>query len=418
MAQNSSKRREATIFRLNISYLSEIKFGKHQILGKNVKRDVNISPELEALKGQVLLLILKHEKHRGLDCYTIAWQTHQSNGLAHLDILLMYNKPIKKSLSSFNYLLDICPQDLGYFNQKQGQVPQVNITAYSLSRLNQAIIEYGQKEDPKTLSNFRHEDSSRHLILAAIKADPYGYLSDRMREDPYNFDPSEYVEAYKLDKEVKGWAAVKTKLIDIRSAMIARLELSKPGIKTITRELIEEKLTEEELTIFDKFECFQTIVDHLNQIPAYGPNRPHKTKNLFISGPKDIGKTALSDELSKHVGCYNLTLENKYLNRYSNNKYGFINWQQTKFTDFTHVWILKFLEGIETSVPMRYNSCIKRDNPLVMMTSNLTLEQHIKKRYKDQPDLYQHATENLGARITAVQVPVPMFFMQKLLISA
>ena len=50
------------------------------------------------------------------------------------------------------------------------------------------------------------------------------------------------------------------------------------------------------------------------------------------------------------------------------------------------------------------------------MTSNLSLNEHILHRYKDDPKLYNHAMQNLAARITPVEIPCPMFFMQKLLI--
>ena len=271
--KRKDNRKEASIYRLNISYLSEIKFGKFQILGKDVKRELNLSPKLDQLKAQILELLMKNQKHRGLQSYSIAWQTHQSNGLAHLDILLRYNKNVKKSESSFNYLLSICPQDLVCFTQKQGQKSQVHITSYSATRLNQAILEYGQKEDPVPLSNFKPEDSSRFLELAAIRADPYGYLQLIMDEDPYNFDLSYYVKKYNLARQVRGWSSVKTKLTDIQAAARALTQQKKPGIKTITRQLIQQRLTPEELNIFDKYLCFQTIVDHLNQIPQYGPNR-------------------------------------------------------------------------------------------------------------------------------------------------
>ena len=407
---------EARIFRLNISYLSENVFGRFPILGKKEKRELNLSPKLELLKQQTLESILHNQNHRGLTNYTIAWQTHQSNGLAHLDILLLYEKNVKKSLSSFNYLLSLCPQDLIYFSENQSQEPQVNITPYSYSRLNQAILEYGQKEDPAPLNTFTPETSSRHLTLAAIKADPYGFLEDKVRKDPYNFDLAQYTQEHQLSKHIPSWNAIKSKLLDIRAAMIARLQLTKPGIKEITPDLIRERLTQNQLETFYRYPCFQTIVDHINQIPKYGPARPHKTKNIFITGPKDTGKTAFATQLGKLVGHYNLKYQNKYLNRYSNNKYGFIVWNQVKLTDFSHNWILQFLQGIQVAIPMRYNACKKNDNPLVYMTSNLTLDKHLRNRYKENPDLYHHSTQNLGARITAVEIPVPMFFMQKLLV--
>ena len=410
----TAKRYHTAIYRLNISYLSSL-FGKFQVLGKNCKRAKAVSPQLDLLKGRVLQLLLAHQSHRGLRCYTIAWQTHQSNGLAHLDILLKYETSIKKRSSSFNYLLPLCPQQLELLPDHQ---PRVFITPYSMSKLNQAVLQYGTKQDPQPLSTFTPQQSNSFLVLAAIKKDPYAYLQRAMKKDPYNFDLAQYCNQYNLTSVIKQWYTIKNKLLDIRKAQIARLQLSKPGIKLITRQLVTQRLTPQQLVVYDSHPCFQTIVDHINQIPTHGPHRPHKTPNLFISGPKDIGKTALFTELSHLVGSYNMTVQNKYINHYSNNKYGFIIWNETKFTDFTHVWILRFLQGIQVSIPMRYNACIKRDNPIVVMTSNLSLAQHISNRYGDSPLLHSTATENLGARITHVHVPVPMFFMQKLLVKA
>ena len=104
------KRYDATLYRLVISFLRGDTFGTFQILGKGVKREPNICPKLELLKVQVLEHLCLYQNHKGLTNYTIAWQTHPSNGLAHLDILLKYDHTIKKSPSSFNYLLPLTSQ--------------------------------------------------------------------------------------------------------------------------------------------------------------------------------------------------------------------------------------------------------------------------------------------------------------------
>lgn len=410
-----------SVFRINISYLQKIKFGQFAILGKNIKRKPNLSPILDALKCRILQLILLYQNRRNLQCYSIAWQTHQSNGLAHLDILLKYTKSVKKSRSSFDYLLKDCPQDLSFFTQNQGQKPQVHITPYALTRLNTAILEYGQKEDPQPLSNFRPEDSTRYLVLAEIKADPFKYFNKLVKEDPYNFDLSYYSQKYDLIGHVPSWSNIKSKLNDAQAASRALTEQKKPGIKTITRQLIQQRLTSQQLKTFDSYQCFQTIVDHLNQIPKYGPHRPHKTLNLFIYGPQGIGKTSFINQgpvnLAQYVPNYDIKLQNKYLNRYYNKIYGFISWNEFKYTDFTPTWILQLLEGANIEIPLRYSSNIKRDNPLVLVTSNMSLSEHIERRFKTQPNLITMAKSNLlNERIVQIYVPVPMFFMQKLLV--
>ena len=421
MKKRIDKRYCATLYRVNISYLSRARFGVHPVLDKGVKRPVGACPALDALKRSVLQRLLVHQRPRGLQAYTVAWQTHGSNGLAHLDILLKYSARVKCSASSYRYLLELTPQDVQHFSTTQGAAPQLHLTGYSLSALKRAVLQYGTKQDPEPLSTFSEELSARTLALAAIKKDPYAYFQARMRQDPVNFDLADYVDQYDLAQHVPGWTALKAKLNDVRAARVARRQLAKPGIKPITRDLIEAKLSPEELLTFDRYSCFQTIVDHLNQIPRYGPHRPPKTKNLFISGPPDTGKTSLSTALAALVGCYNVNYQNKYLNRYSNGKYGFIIWNQTKFTDFTHTWVLQFLQGVQVPIPMRYNACKKSDNPLVLMNSNLPLEDHIAHRFGRpglSASLLNTAIKNLGARITAVHLPpgTDLFFLQKLLV--
>ena len=419
--KSKTKQWDSSIYRLNISYLSEKKFGKFQILGKNTQREPNLSPDLQALKHRVLQLIWLHQNHRGLTNYKIAWQTHQSSGLAHLDILLRYQKNIKKRPASFNYLLDICPQDLGHFTQLQSQVPQVHITSYSTTRLNLAILEYGQKEDPSVLSNFNYEDSAHYLQIAAIKKDPYSYFQDIMLRDPYNFDLSYYATKYDLSKHISSWSAVKSKLTDIQAAARALTQQKKPNIIPIDRTLIQQRLSPKQLQIFGKYPCFQTIVDFINQIPRYSYARPHKTPNLYIWGPAGIGKTSFINQgpvnLAQLVPQYNINLQNKYLNRYYNHVYGFISWNEFKYTDFSPTWILKLLQGLDLQIPIRYASNVKRDNPLVIATSNISLTKQIQRRFKDQPDLIKLAKSNLlNERIVQVYVPVNMHFMQKLLV--
>lgn len=423
MTSKGSKRIDATVFRVNVSYLSEKKFGKFPILGKDVKRQENVSTKLDALKRNILELLLLKQKHKGLIKWNIAWQTHQSNGLAHLDILLIYQKNIKKSLTSLDWLLEICPQDTGHFSQKQGHKPKVNITGYSLKRLNQAIIQYGEKEDPKPLSNLAPEDSARFLTMAEIKRDPFRYFELIMDKDPYNFDIAYYAKKYDLAYQIPGWSSVKSKLNDIQAAARALTEQKKPGIKYIDRPLIEQNLLPQQLQIYDQYPCFPKIIEFINQIPTYGYNRPHKTLNLYIHGPQGIGKSSLinqgNNNLSQLVPHYDINLQNKYLNRYTNNVYGFISWNQMKYTDFSPNWVLKLLEGADLQIPIRYSSNIKRDNPLIIATSNLSLSQQIQRRFHGQPSLQRMAKSNLlDERIVEVYVPVKMFFLQKLIISA
>lgn len=382
-------------------------------------RVVNLRPDLEKLKSDVLHLLVSHEKH--LQHYKIAWETHSRNHRPHLDILLAYGVRVKKHSASYDYLLQICPQVLSDFPVGR-QVPQTRLVVYSLAKLCSAIIDYGDKEDPAPVSNFSQQCSARYLTLHKLKSDAYAFLSQVMSKDPYNFDLAEYAVEYDLHARISNWTAIKSKLLDIRAAMIAKLELTKPGFHRITPQLIAHCLSPAEHSHYRLYadSVYDPILQHLNQICTYGSRRPHKTSNLLITGPKNTGKTALTETLATTVGRYNVKYENKYLNRYSNHKYGFIVWNEVKFTDFSHTWILEFLEGIEVAIPMRYNSCLKRDNPLIIMTTNLSLHDHMVLRYGDSTAMYTHAMANLSARLTNIVLPqgANIFFMQKLIVPA
>ncbi len=170
---------QSSIYRLNVSYLSG--FGTYSTSIPGTKRLPDLSPELDQLKSNILSQILKHQNHRHLRYYTIAWETHPTTGEPHLDILLVYDKNIKKSLSSYNYLLPLCPQ------RPSSTTPGIFITSYPKSRLNKAILEYGTKEDPTPISNLP-EDTTSVLDLNKLQHDPYSYLYKQMKKDPLSFN--------------------------------------------------------------------------------------------------------------------------------------------------------------------------------------------------------------------------------------
>ena len=282
-------RLKGLVYRLNVSYL--LGYGTFQTLGKDVKRAKDRCPGLESLKVRVLDQILRNQSHRGLRYHSVAWQTHQSTGQPHLDILLIYDKTRLKSPSSYNYLLPLCPQ-------RQSQTtPGVFVTGYSKTRLNKAILEYGTKEDPQPLSNLP-QDLSSYLDVKKLQQDPYAYLEDQMSKDPLHFNLQQYVRKNGLARHIRGWSSIKTKLKDMQVAAANLLLKSRPGFQLITRQLIQQRLSPSQLTLFDSWPGYQRIVDYLNQVPTYGGKRQMKTLNLLITGPASIGKTSSSITLT------------------------------------------------------------------------------------------------------------------------
>ena len=418
--QNKSTKRfrfDFLIYRLNVSYLSG--FGTYSVLPKDTKRQFNISPKLDHLKIDVLNQILLNQMSKTLRYYIVAWQTHPGTGQPHLDILLIYDKHVMKSFSSYNYLLPFCPQ------RQSSTTPGVFITGYSKTRLNKAILEYGSKEDPDPLSNLP-DDLDSLLKLKQLQKDPYAYLYDKMILDPLNFNLEEYVEFNKLSKNIKGWSSIKTKLKDMQVAAANLTLQRKSGFKYIDRILIEETLSSSQLALYDSWIGYQTIVNYLNQVPTHGGKRQMKTLNLLITGLASIGKTSLfhnpyhkSDRACVQDFCavYPMGMST-WFPQYRTGVYKLILWNEAKLTNYSYTTILKLLEGSYLDLPTKGGVAPKRDNPLIVMTSNLTLQQMIQQKFPNNKQYQLMARKNLSVRIQNIIVPegYDLFLLQKLLV--
>lgn len=374
---------------------------------------------LERLKHrpQLKTSSIKSQFDRGLRYYHIALERHV-NGVPHLDVLLIYDKSIRRQLTDYDYLL------------KHGDV-----TTYR--KLNQAIIDYGKKEDKEALSNLPEDKItlegqtvSQLIQIQQLKRDPYSYLYDRMKQDPLHFNLQQYVQKHQLSKQISGWSSIKTKLKDMQVAA-ANLQLKhKPGFKYIDRALIQSRLTPEQLTIYDSWDGYQTIVDKLNQMVLHKGDRDPKTLNLLITGVPNCGKSALVwhpkshppapyNPISSYCSIYPMGMS-KWFPSYQSDVYHCIYWNEAKLTSYSYDTILKLLDGSPMDLQSKGSVSRKVDNPLVIMTSNLTLDQMINQKFGYNKSYANMARMNLAVRVQNVIVPkdLNLFLLQKLLVQA
>ena len=351
--------------------------------------------QLQNLKFDILQRLLSKESKRGLQYYRIALERHQ-NGVPHLDLLITYTTSKQRRLTDWDYLL------------RHGDV-----TTYR--QLNKAIIQYGTKQDKQSLSNFP-SDITSVLDIQQLTKDPYRYLQHRMLLDPLSFNLQDFCHRNNLFKHIKTWYSIKSKLKDAQLAAANHSLRSRPGIAPITRARVQACLTPAQLRTYDSWQGYQTIVDHLNQIAQYGCKRPFKARQLLLVGRANTGKTSLINALERYYAIYHMDVTN-WFPRYTDGVYPLISWNQFKLKGgMTHTTLLKYLEGYPIDLQYKGGSSLRRDNQLIIMTSNMTLQQHIQAKFKDalQRSL---ARDNLRARIQQVVIPKDddLFLLQKLI---
>lgn len=369
------KRLYGRYFRLVIPRLEEY--------GENPNIESN---EICKLKVDVLKKIHDFEHKRGLTNWTISAECHPITKYAHLDILMIYSKKVQTPYTRYDYVI------------KHG-----DLTKYRT--LNRAILEYGKKEDPNPISNM---DVDKILLLdkASDKKGCYEILEAAMLKDPFEFNPHEYIHSKDLNRKfVKiSWVNVINMIKKKQSVVCSNILKKKLGFKIINRSLIEHTLSKQELELYDSWSGYQTIVDHLNQIPRYGYKRPHKTKNLFVFGPPNSGKTSLALKIEDSVAVYPLGIKNGWFPRYKSKVYKMLVWDEFNLKTLPYGDLLKLLEGRPMELPIKGGHAKRADNQLIYMNSNCSLEQLIRFKFKSA-ELRRKSFFNLSARITVVEVP-------------
>lgn len=358
--------------------------------------DLN-SPEIINLKKQILTKLLEKESKRGLTQWCIATEIHPVSRYLHLDILLIYSKRVQNPYTRYDYLI------------KHGY-----ITRYRT--LNKAIIQYGTKEDSHPLSNIE----ANSLLLAdkaSTKEGLYEILQKAMLKNPFEFNSHQYLHEHNLHKNIikTSWPNVLSALKKKQQIVCNNLLKDKPGIKLITQQLIKEKLSEKELKEYYSWEGYQVIINHINQISKYGYKRPHKTKNLFVCGRPNTGKTRLALQIQKYTAVYYKDVSN-WFPSYLPDVYRMILWNEFSLKGLKYPKILNLLEGTKLDLEYKGGSVLKTDNQLIYMTSNMTLNQHIISRFKSL-DSRKLSKANLKARVTQVRIPKnkDLFLLLKLI---
>ena len=193
-------------------------------------------------------------------------------------------------------------------------------------------------------------------------------------------------------------------------------------LRWIDRELIEARLTPEELAIFDSDPQFQTLVDYINKVKKFGSRQIHKECCLSIVSGPSTGKSSLLLKLAEHYNNYNFPIDGWHRETYQNDIYSMWTWNEWDIGSVNWSDLLLLLEGFETDLRIKGSKTVKLDRPMLFLVSNETYVQHFQKRFaylrKKLPRSYEVRQVALSVRIKELNFGKQnLFFLQKLCVS-
>jgi hypothetical protein len=149
------------------------------------------------------------------------------------------------------------------------------------------------------------------------------------------------------------------------------------------------------------------ILEFLNQHNE-PPKRHYKSKMLHLwSSEPGLGKTSLVNFLKTVSPCY-LWPDDTWFDHYENYLYQWIIWDEFKLTGQSTEFLKRFFAGSEMRLPVKGAHTLKKDNPLVILTSNYSLEEHIQRKIST---IQQQKIELMSfqARIKEIQLTSAIF---------
>lgn len=340
--------------------------------------------------------------------YYVSRQTYET-GEPHYHVILVYPKRKQIVRQDFYDYCGIHPNIQAMRNMK-------------------AALNYMEKQDTAPLTNMDLLHQKR-VARAGDTSSLYQLLQQQMVKDPFNFSVINYCGVHGLFKQI--YKANYTKAINLlklaQSALCNRLLQEKSGFKPITRDLIVSQLSSAELATYDSWSGYQTIVDYLNTLNTQRGARQQKSMNLLISGPPSTGKSALvwqrnplpgRSSIVNHCSVYPMGMKDWFPD-YKSDVYHCIYWNEAKLTSYSYDIILQLLDGNPVMLPAKGGGHKKVDNPTVIMTSNMTLDEMIYQKFYYNKSYQAMARTNLAVRVQNVVIPqgYNLFLLQKLLIA-
>ena len=346
----------------------------------NEKKIVDIVFHNEAVAGRLLV-----------DKIAIVGESHipdiNGNVFLHYHIYLEYFKRVERKLNHFDYL------------GKHGKLERV--------RNLHAVFKYMCKQNkPHANFNIYEEILKKDFHKGCALLYKEGGL-DLLKTTLYDSKNSSVVSK-------KPWKSI---LSYYNNVKINREELSLrqlPGIRYIDARLIKGVLNEEELRQFNSDPRYKLLVNYLNLITSLGFKQKLRKCCLFLVGDPGIGKSSLIDCLRKFIPIYDFPRDGWHKG-YKNNLYPVISWEEFRLNKLDLSNLLLFLEGRKVDLPVKGSKCFKNDRPMIILTSNLSLNKLFNRTKRFSLDIERIALKKRIKEICFNSKQI--FLIQKLIIS-
>ena len=313
-------------------------------------------PHFEGCLEGVIEALKTHQPEWQYLRYAAVFETHTKDADkgTHLHLYVGFPKTCRVKLDRFDYL------------GKHGKLERVRNYAF--------VLKYMTKENrPK--ANFDYiEDIMRKDFPRAVQI----LLSQGLHI-------RQIYRTYSSIVASKNWSGYLRYLAFQKDSEKFRNQLEKPGIRMITPELVKARLSENELLEYQSNTIYERIVNLINDTVRYGSNRPHKAKALFLTGAPSTGKTSLGLALQSKMGTFTFP-DDGWWQGYQSDVFKLIVWNEFELRRLAYPTLLKFLQGLRMDLPIKGSHVTRSDNPLILLTSNLTLEELICKRFSSQQD--------------------------------
>lgn len=188
-------------------------------------------------------------------------------------------------------------------------------------------------------------------------------------------------------------------------------------MRKITRALIESRLDQEELRLFDSLPLFRVFVDFVNKILQHGNQQLHKQCCLALVGEPSIGKTTVLNKLKQFFHTYVFPLDGWHT-QYENGVYEIILWNEWDTKLMSRSDLLLFTEGEIVDLKVKYTKAVKTDRPMILLTANQTYRTQISSRFGYAPELSAMFIKALDVRLVELNFGKQhIWFLTKLFVA-